>query len=258
MPPACTARAAGIHPYLHATGLARAVHAGGTPIYGDSPVLAISREGASYLLHTPGGTLRARKLVYATNGYTDMFSIQRSLERRIVAVSSAVIATEPLPEALAQRILPDNVLVTDTRHLVNYFRKTPGGHLLFGGRGSLTGVEKPQTYHGLERRLVETFPELADHPIAFRWSGKVAVTLDDFPHIGAIGENAWFALGYGGRGVVLSHVLGAALADCVTGAPASLGPMSDNAFTEIPFHRFQVPGMNIVASYYKLKDRLGV
>lgn len=251
-------RSAGIHPYLHATGLARALSAAGIPIYGDTPVLSVVRDGSDTLLHTPLGTLRARKLVYSTNGYTDMFPIQSSLARRVVAVSSAVLATAPLPPALAQRILPDNVLVTDTRHLVNYFRKTPDGHLLFGGRGSLTGVEKPQTYHGLEQKLVETFPELAGFPIDYRWSGKVAVTLDDFPHIGAVGDHAYFALGYGGRGVVLSHLLGSALADCVLGQQPALGPMSDNAFNEIPFHRFRVPGMNIVASYYKIKDRLGV
>jgi len=251
-------RSAGIHPYLHATGLAQALAASGTPIYGDTPVQAIVRADGEYLLQTPAGTLRARKLVYASNGYTDMFPIHANLARRVVAVSSAVLATAPLTPELAARILPDDVLVTDTRHLVNYFRKTPDGRLLFGGRGSLTGVEKPQTYRGLEKKLVETFPELAGFPIQHRWSGKVAVTLDDFPHIGTLGEHAFFALGYGGRGVVLSHLLGSALADCVLGRQPSLGPISDNAFRAIPFHRFRVPGMNIVASYYKLKDRLGI
>jgi gamma-glutamylputrescine oxidase len=250
-------RSAGVHPYKHAVALARAVAAGGTSIYGDSPVVSVEQDGAGFTVRTPQATVRATKLVYATNGYTDLYPLHGELARSIVAVSSAVIATEVLSADLAARILPGGTLVTDTRHLVNYFRKTPCGRLLFGGRGSLTGKESSDTYVGLERRLVETFPPLRGMGIAYRWSGRVAISMDDFPHIGARDGRAFFALGYGGRGVMLSHVLGTRLADCVLGKPAALGPMSDGAFKPIPLHAFRIPGMNVVAGYYKFKDALG-
>jgi glycine/D-amino acid oxidase-like deaminating enzyme len=103
-----------------------------------------------------------------------------------VPVSSSVVTTEPLPDALLARILPQRHVVSDTRHLLNYFRVGPGNRLLYGGRGSLTGKESPELYSGLERKLVETYPALSGVAIDHRWSGKVAVTLDDFPHAGRV------------------------------------------------------------------------
>ncbi|MEO6958901.1 MAG: FAD-binding oxidoreductase, partial [Burkholderiaceae bacterium] len=179
-------------------------------------------------------------------------------DRRIVPVSAAVIATAPLSRDEMQKILPQQHLVTDTRNLVNYFRRVPGDRLLFGGRGSLTGKEGDRYYQHLVHCLHRAYPSLRDVAIDYHWSGNVAVTLDDFPHIGAIGNRVFYAMGYGGRGVVLTSLLGKHLARYATGERPMLGPMSDARFSRIPFNGLRIPIMNSVAVYYKLRDYLAI
>lgn len=250
-------RAAGINPLGYARELAAALVARGLPMYGSTPALKVEQSEKGYRVHTEGGTVTADRMVVATNAYTSMHQMPGDLARRIVPATSSVIATQALPDDVYATILPGEELVTDTRHLVNYFRRVPGNRILFGGRGSMSGRENEQIYNGLLKQLRATFPALGDVPIEFRWSGQVAVTLDDFPHVGNWASQGHFAMGYGGRGVALTHVLGRALADMVMGTTVDAGPMSAPLDT-IPFHAWRLPAINIVASYYRLRDLLSV
>src|SRR3546814_20331219 len=78
--------------------------------------------------------------------------------------------------------------------------------------------------------MIHVFPDLADIGIDYRWTGVVGITRDNFPHIGAIGERVFYAIGYGGRGVALTHLLGKYLARRITGDTSSLGAMTEGAF----------------------------
>jgi glycine/D-amino acid oxidase-like deaminating enzyme len=251
-------RSAGVQPLDYGRGLAAALIARGVAIHRDTPATGIAVERERVTIDTPRASVRARKVLLCSNAYTDLFAIAPHLARRIVPVSTSVVTTAPLPAAILRTILPQGHLVTDTRHLVNYFRIVPGDRLLFGGRGSLTGKERPGIYDGLVGKLRETFPVLADVGIDHRWSGKVAVTLDDVPHLGELGERVLFALGYGGRGVALTNLLGRRLALRALGERDDLGPMSGTSFAPIPFHGLRIPAMNAVATYYKLRDRLRI
>jgi gamma-glutamylputrescine oxidase len=249
-------RAAGIHPLNYARGLAAGLSHRGVPIYVATPAHGIQSDASGMTVQTPRGRVRAKQVVVATNAYTDLAQLNTDLHRRIVPVSTSVIATAPLPPEMAVAILGKRHLVTDTRHLVNYFRMLANNRLLYGGRGDVTGYEAPEIYRGLEKLIVATFPSLAAVPVEFRWSGQVAVTLDDFPHLGRIGERIFYAMGYGGRGVALSHLLGKLLARMVQGEAVEAGPMSHNRFKPVPLHRWRVPVIKVVAGYYKLRDRL--
>lgn len=250
-------RAGQVHPLNYARGFAAALGSKGLPIYCDTPASEIIVKSDRVIVHTPRGEVRAKKVVIATGGYTDLHNLGNDLGRRIVPVSTSVITTAPLTETQRRTILPHGHLVSDTKHLLNYFRVVPGDRLLFGGRGSLIREESPDIYSGLIKVLHQTFPQLADTAIDHRWSGKVAVTLDNFPHIGALGDRVFFALGYGGRGVALSSLLGKHLARYVLGDRMPFGPMSEAKFYPIPFHGMRIPVMNLVVTYYKVRGWIG-
>lgn len=251
-------RSAGIHPLHLSRGFASALVARGIPIYGNSPALKLAIGRDQTTVTTPQAEVRARQALVCTNAYTDAFSFGVDLNKRIVPISAAVITTAPLSPGDLQRVLPQRHLVTDTRNLVNYFRCVPGGRLLFGGRGSLVGKEGARYYQHLVHCMHRTYPFLRDIPIDYRWSGKVAITLDDMPHIGAIGDRVYYAMGYGGRGVVLTSLLGKHLARYALGEKPRLGPMSDGRFPRIPFSGLRIPIMNTVAAYYKARDYLAL
>jgi gamma-glutamylputrescine oxidase len=249
-------RAAGIHPLNYARGLAAALAGRGVPVFVDTPVTGLSEEDGRAVLDTAGGRVRARHVILATNAYSDSCALHPNLHRCIVPVSTSVIATTPLPEEIAASILPSGRLASDTKRIMHYFRMLPGRRFLFGGRGDLLGRDRPESYLGLEEAMRAYFPQLKEARIEHRWSGKVAVTLDDFPHIGRASKGVLFALGYGGRGVALSNLLGKYLARLVAGDRVDAGPMSENAFRPIPFHQLRVPAMQVVAGYYRYRDVL--
>jgi len=249
-------RGASIHPLEYVRGLAASLAAKGVDIHPHTPVHGVlDAKDGRFELRTPNGTVLARQVLIATSAYTDTYKLNVNLGRRIVPVASSVIATAPLSEELAAPILRYGNLLTDTRKLTNYFRMLPDRRLFFGGRGDLLGRDAPGSFRGLEELLAATFPHLEGRvAIAHRWSGKVAVTLDDFPHIGSIKPGLHFALGYGGRGVALAQLLGKMLADVACGRRPNAGPMSDSAFVPIPFHVLRVPAMQTMAMYYRWLD----
>jgi len=95
-----------LHALKYARGLARAALSKGAVIHGASPVTDWRRDGRLHLLRTPSGTVRAKQVVIATNGYTgDRLSPWTS--GRLLPVLSNIIVTRPLTEAeaTAQRAL---------------------------------------------------------------------------------------------------------------------------------------------------------
>ena len=249
-------RGAAIHPLNYTRGLATALLARGVALYGRTPVLRLIEDATGVRAETPRGSIRARHAVIATNAYTEATGFAPGkLDRRIVAINTSVIATRPLSANVAATVLPARRMVADTKHLMNWYRITPDNCVIFGGRGDITGrSDDPGVYAMLERQIVETFPQIGEVQIGQRWSGKIAVTRDDFPHIGRLSPSVSFAMGYGGRGVALSNLLGKLLARLARGEAVEAGPMSDNRFAPIPFHAFRVPGMQIVASWYRHLD----
>jgi glycine/D-amino acid oxidase-like deaminating enzyme len=116
--------------------------------------------------------------------------------------------------------LPGGQPVSDTRRLLRYFRLDPEGRLLMGGRGSFDGENRPQRYERLRRAAQRVFPQLGEPDWQFFWSGKVALTADQLPHIHEPKPGVLAGLGYNGRGVAMASRMGKLLADYVSGASA--------------------------------------
>jgi glycine/D-amino acid oxidase-like deaminating enzyme len=249
-------RGAAIHPLNYVRGLAAALLKRGVRIFIRSPVQQLIEEPGSVRLDLPGGTITARHVVIATNAYTDMTGFAPgALERRIIAVNTSVICTNPIGGNRSTAVLPGRRMVADTKHIMNWYRMLPDNRMMFGGRGDITGrSDDPSVYAKLEEQLAATFPVIADCGVRHRWSGKVAITRDDFPHIGRLSPRIVYAMGYGGRGVALANLLGKYLAQLVQGKTMDAGPMSANAFDPIPFHAFRIPGMQLVARWYQYLD----
>jgi len=174
-----------------------------------------------------------------------------------VPMVSSLIATEPLPAPLRGEILAAGHLVTDAKRLTNYYRLMADGRLVFGGRGGATGSESAAIYARLRRDMLRIFPQLANVRIDYRWSGRVAVTLDGLPHAGSVNDRVFYAMGYNGRGVALSALLGRMLANFACGQADTLGPITHGRFAPIPLHALRVPAKQVAIGYFKLLDMLG-
>jgi glycine/D-amino acid oxidase-like deaminating enzyme len=246
----------GIHPLNYLRGLAGGVAQRGVPVFQESPVLALRRDGDSVVAETPGGVVRARQAIIATNSYSDLTSATARVQRALVPFRSALIATEKLSPNLAGSLMPTGRTYTETKRMMRWFRKVDD-RVVFGGRGAFGKQDSESAFDALRKAMVGIFPELADIPLAFKWSGLVAMTLDSVPHVGRLDDRTFYSVGYNGAGVAMSSLMGRYLAALVNGEKVDLGLLDAGRLKTIPFYAFREPAVRMVAGWYQFLDAVG-
>ena len=211
----------GIHPLKMSYGLARAARALGARIHTGSPVRGWSTEGGMQLLHTPGGTVRARRVAVCTGGYTGQ-GLHPKLKNRLMPILSNSLVTRPLTQAeLAATNFRSRTFLTDTRTLRFYYRLLGDGRLQMGSRSAVSGADAEDPVHQrlLTDAIANKFPPLAGIEVDHSWWGWVDVSHDMMPRITRPepDQAVWYALGYGGNGVSFSTWAGKRLAERIAG-----------------------------------------
>jgi glycine/D-amino acid oxidase-like deaminating enzyme len=199
-------RAAHLHPALYFKGLLDLAKAAGVAIASNTPVDKLTEENGGWRASTPHGDIWCKDVLVATNGYTGKVTPQ--LQRRVVPVGSYIIATEELSPELAHSILPKNRSTADTRRVLTYYRLSPDmKRLIFGGRAKFGFTDPVTTAPLLHRFMLDRFPQMAGTKITHAWTGNVAFTMDEQPHMGKM-DNLHFALGCNGSGIAMMSYLG--------------------------------------------------
>ncbi|MGX8011884.1 NAD(P)/FAD-dependent oxidoreductase [Mesorhizobium sp. ORM8.1] len=240
-----------MHPLNYTLGLARAASAAGVVIHENSVAVRLERE-PWIRVHSDKGSVRARHVVLA--GDALLHGLEPRVNSRIMPVGNYIVATEPL-DGKAD-VIPANVAVSDTLFVVNYYRKSADGRLLFGG-GERYTPSPPADIAGFVRPHMEkTFPQLRGCRIDHAWGGLVSVTTSRLPHVGHYGE-VYFAHGYSGKGVILSTLSGKLLAEAITGDASRLDLFS--TLTPLPFPggtALRGPLYVLGMLWYAMRDRL--
>jgi glycine/D-amino acid oxidase-like deaminating enzyme len=248
---------ASLHPgKYHRAMLALAQSAGAT-IVGRCPVQSIQRDGNNFRLTTTRGSMQARDVVVATNGYTG--PLTPWLRRRVIPIGSYIIATEPLDLALTARLVPNNRVLSDTRKLVFYYRLSEDRRrILFGGRVALKETDPRVSAPRLHAHLTDIFPELASTKISHSWMGFVAYTFDTLPHLGRQNDGVYYCMGYCGSGISLASYFGARLGQQILGRAEGRTALDNIAFGTRPFYTGDPWFLSIAIAYYKVRDRLNL
>ena len=192
-------------------------------------------------------------MIVATNGYSG--PLFPELRASLVPAGSFQVATAPLPEVLLSRILPGRSVVSDTRRVGNYFRIGPENRLMMGARGTFTDTPADTAFARVTGDLHATFPETRDLPIAYRWTGRVAMTADHLPHVHQPLPGLVMAAGYNGRGVALSSALGTAIGAHLLDAARPL-PFRFTDIRPLPVHALHPVYATLAIWYYRLRDAL--
>ena len=243
----------GIHPAKYVYGLARAVGNQGTSILENTSVNKIEKNEKNFLVITSAGDLTAKQVIIATNGYTGKLVPQ--LKRRVIPVGSYIIATEPLAKELQDKLSPKKRMFYDLKWFINYYRLTPDGRMLWGGRNDLSiDLDLEESARLLSNQLTEVFPELQNVPITHTWSGRLGVTFDLMPHIGEI-DGIYYANGYSGHGLSIATYLGTELGLLLTGEKKT-SPFAEIVHQTMFFYRDKSWFLPIVSRYYRFLDWL--
>jgi gamma-glutamylputrescine oxidase len=246
--------AAHLHPLNYALGLAKAADQAGARIFETSPVQRIE-EGAMVRVHTGTGTVTADHVILACNGY--LGDLNARVAAHVMPINNFIAATEPLGDR-ARTILPRDVAVADSRFVLNYFRLSHDGRLLFGG-GESYGYRFPVDIAAKVRKPMEQiFPQLKGVRIDHAWGGTLGITMKRLPFVTRLSPNLLSSSGYSGHGVGTATHAGYLMACAIAGETDGFDTMS-----RIPAHpfpggvRFRNPLLVLAMTWFSLRDKLG-
>jgi glycine/D-amino acid oxidase-like deaminating enzyme len=230
-----------IHPLKYARGLTVAARAAGVRVMGDSRVVRAEPTSGGWALHTTDGILRAKRVLIATNGYTDE-RLPDWLHRRILPAFSSILVTEPIPlEVQVAQGWTNQTMAYDSRHLLHYFRLLSDGRLMFGARGGVSARPEAQARFAARTRaeLNLLLPEFATIKTAHAWSGLVCLTPSGTPFLGAIpGTKGLFAaLGWHGNGVAAASEGGRRIASTLMAASDTIPVVMKSQPSRLPIPR---------------------
>jgi glycine/D-amino acid oxidase-like deaminating enzyme len=208
----------------------------------------------SFVVETSRGTVRAKHVMAATNGYTGKATPWH--RRRLIPVASYMIATEELGEERVRKALPKLRVYGDTKKVLYYFRPSPDyRRILFGGRASFMDADTRRSGATLHRFLTDLIPELEGVKVTHTWKGNVAFAFDMMPHVGCE-DGVHYAMACNGSGVTTMTHLGTVVAQQILGGGNSISAFARLPFPTKPFYTGNPWFLPIVGTAYQLQDRM--
>jgi glycine/D-amino acid oxidase-like deaminating enzyme len=207
-----------VNPALLARGLRTKLVEGGVAVHEHSPVKRIHASANGVEVRTAGGVVRAGHGVLACGGAAERL---RPLARRLTMTSSHMVITEPVPDVIEELGWSGGECVTDSRHMLNYFRTTPDGRIAFGWGGGRVVFDSelhgraevdPHVTVDVGRHLARFFPQLAGRRIDHAWGGPIDVSPSHTPIVGTLDGRVHYGFGFTGNGVGPSRMVARALA----------------------------------------------
>ncbi len=249
----------GLQPAKLHSGVLAAARRAGVALHGGCEAVEIGRNpsGAGQIVRLADGrVLRAGKVLVATNGYSG--NLLPWVKRRVIPIATQMLATEKLSPDIAHALVPNGRMVLDTRKLVLYFRLSPDGkRMVFGGRASITQTDPIQTLPRLYEMMLSVYPQLAGTRVTHAWSGTVAYTFDELPHLGQ-NHGIHYCMGYCGSGVTLSIYYGTRMGRKLAGLPGGETALDGLSFQTRPLYNGRPWFLPMAVGWYAMMDKFGL
>jgi len=221
----------GLNPAQYVSGLARAAGKAGATLHARARVTSLEPRGNRFVIQTERGSLQAESVLVGTSGYTG--NVTKKLQRKVIPIGSFIIATERLSDELAHKLSPNNRMIFDFKHYLNYFRLWDN-RMVFGGRAAFfpeTANTIARSAEILRREMIQVYPQLKDAKVEYVWGGTLDFAFDQMTHVGEV-DGIHYSLGYAGHGVAMATYLGKTVAEA----------MIKGNIKEHPFASFDFPG----------------
>lgn len=246
--------AGGINPGRYHRLLRDAYKKAGGSLHGYAEVKNITRAGDGYTLTTPRGTMQAKQVFMATNGYSG--GVMPYFQRRIIPITSFVVTTEELSPDLISQLNPNKRMLVDTKRILYWYRLTPDHRrIIFGGRAKFSDVSERESAHSLHQFMCGIWPQLQTTKLTHAWKGNVAFTFDHLPHMG-VHDGVHYAGGCQGAGVAMATYLGHQTAAKILNPQGPRCGFDSLPFPSNPLYYGKPWFLPVVGNYYKALDRL--
>ncbi|WP_353742922.1 FAD-binding oxidoreductase [Pseudomonas fluorescens] len=247
-----------LHPLNLVLGEAQVAESLGVRIFEQSPVLELIH-GSTVQVRCAGGTVSAGTLVLACNAHLE--ELEPKLSGKVLPAGSYIIATEPLSEDAAAKLIPHNLALCDQKVGLDYYRLSAGRRLLFGGACHYSGRDPSDISAYMRPQMLKVFPQLADVRIDYQWGGKIGISANRFPQVGRLSQhpNVFYAQGYSGHGLNVTHWCAKLLGEAIHAGHSQ----GFDVFSAVPHMTF--PGGRALRSpllalgmfWYRMREVLG-
>ena len=242
-----------LHPLKLCLGEARAAERLGVRIFEGSAVLDIVH-GSRPQVVTAQGRVTADQVMIAGDVYHKLE--RKRLSGLIFPAVGGIVTTAPLGDA-AKAINPHDLAVYDCRFVLDYYRLTADGRLLFGGGANYSGRESRSFADELRPAIEATFPRLKGVKINHAWSCAMGIVINRAPQLGKLADNVWVAQGYSGHGVATSHVVAEVMAEAIAGTLARFDVFAALKPVRLPLgDRLGNPLLVLGMHWYRLLENL--
>ena len=242
-----------LHPLNLCIGEAKAAANMGALIYENSEVLEIIH-GDRPAVVTAHGRIDARQVLLAGDVYHKLE--RKQLKGMIFPAMGGIVTTKPLGD-LAREINPQDLAVYDCRFVLDYYRMTADGRLLFGGGANYSGRDSRDIAGELRPCIERTFPALKGVEIEFQWSCAMGIVMNRIPQLGKLSDNVWYCQGYSGHGVATTHIMGEIMANAMTGTLEKFDTFAACKHIKVPMGDvFGNPMLAVGMWYYGLLEKL--
>lgn len=245
-----------VHPGKFHRGVLSAALRAGARVEGQAAVTGLDRTGQEWRVQTARGTVTAREVVFAANGYAAQFTkALKPFADALLTLPSFLVATERLGQNRVRALMPGGRMYVDTRSSHSYFRASPDGErILWGGRASLTPLGEASATDRLRRHMSSVFPELADVQIDDSWTGRIAYSRDGIAQVGKL-NGIWYAGGYCGSGIAMAPFQGWRLAQKIAATGEAASPFDVTRLRDWPPSALMPLGIRAFELWHRYKDR---
>ncbi|MGW8354254.1 NAD(P)/FAD-dependent oxidoreductase [Streptomyces wedmorensis] len=211
-----------MNPGKFSRGIRTVLLASSARVFERTKVTDVTREDGRVVLSTPRGSVRANKVVLATNAFAGEWDITpRNLSVPIWIIEAE---TEPIAEErLAALGWTSRSGVVTQHNIMENYRLTSRNTIVFGVRRLERGTKfplpakapDPGTVDDLAKGFARRFPSLADVEVKRAWGGWIAITSSFLPLAGQVGGNTFYSIACNGHGLAQAPYVGSLIADMI-------------------------------------------
>lgn len=252
-----------LNPGKYVMGLRRAALEAGVRLYENTQVISINEASSAVVVSTNAGSVRADKVIVASNGYTPV-SLGR-LKTKIFPIRVTLFRTPQLtPKQFEALGWAGREGIITSHAAIEHYRLTADNRILGGSKfvryryGSrLADGYQPAVFEGFTRLLKERFPDVPDLKIEAFWGGWIGMTPDFLPlSFSNRKGNLFYGMGYNGHGIAHATSNGQMLADQVLGKPNEDVELFKRRMLPLPPEPLRWLAVNGLKKYYERIDQV--
>ena len=253
-----------INPLKFVNGIAKYALSKKLKIFEHTFVDKIDKINGSYNLITKEGSVNAKKIVVATNGFYQEGLVPQ-LNNRILPVISNIIVTRQLTKnEIDLHNFKTFSPIANTKNLLYYYRKLPDNRILFGTRGDFIGSDHSNLVRSkiMENFFKNIFPSWSNISVDYNWRGLIAMSQKLTPSIGKIkNEEIYYGFGYHGVGVASAPWTGKQLSKLVFSSNSkdlNISKIYKGLPKKFIFPKLRIFYFRLAVLFYNIKDKLNI